>query len=421
MNKIFSLLKSNLVKNSIWLFILQFANLVLPLLTIPYITRILGAAGYGEYSIAYNWMTYFQVLVEYGFALGGARKIAISKSVEEEQKIFDNILFSRMLLFLISFVIVNIICVFSGASSSQYRNVMILMLVVLSVVFQANWIFQGKQQMKFITIVNVIGRVVSVLLVFIFVKSSDQVWLYCLLYSVTFIFSSSVGMLIAIKRFHFRLHIVPIKNVFNELKENFPLFASAAISRLFGNVGITVLGIFAVDSVVGGYSAIYKIPYIMTLFYSPIGQALYPFISKKYKFNEDEARRQLKKIAIFVLGVFSLCGIVIISIKDIIVLGFLGEEYVRYSSLIVFLIPQTIFGILNNFLGIQTLVAYGKQSIYTICILIGAASLVLINFILCPVIGATGTAVAALSSEMLLTGALVFCCNKYIWRKKFDV
>lgn len=413
----FRILKSDVVKNSIWLFVLQIANMVLPFLTIPYVTRVLGAAGYGEYSIAYNWMTYFQVFVEYGFALGGARQIAISDSVEEDNKNFSEIITSRFCLFILSVITINVICLITGTDKSEYCNVMILMLVVFSIVFQANWIFQGKQQMKFITIVNVIGRVISVILILVFVKSSHHAKLYCFFYSVTFLFSSLIGLLIAMKRFHLKYKIAPMRNVVSAIKENFPLFASAAISRLFGNVGITILGVFVTDEVVGGYSAVYKIPYIMTLFYSPIGQALYPYISKRYKTDELNARKLLKRIAICVFGAFVLCGLIIISFKDFIVGGFLGEEYTAYSTLIIFLIPQMLFGIINNFLGVQTLVAYGMQRIYAICILIGVVGLVLINFILCPFIGALGTAIAALCSEVLLSCALFVCCNKFIWRK----
>lgn len=418
MNKLMSLAKSNVVKNSIWLYILQFANLILPLLTIPYVTRTLGAAGYGEYSIAYNWMTYFQVIVEYGFALGGARKIANSDSLEEDNKNFREILTARFGLFLISFVSINLICIITGSSRSEYANVMILMLIVLSVVFQANWIFQGKQQMKFITIVNVAGRTLSVLLIFAFVKAPNHVWLYCLFYSITFIFSSAIGLAIAVKRFHLSYRLPQMKGVITAIKDNFSLFASAAISRLFGNVGITILGIYAIEKVVGGYSAVYKIPYIMTLFFSPIGQALYPYISKRYIKDKESANRLLRKIAASIVCCFALAGLIIIIFRKYIVSSFLGDEYKSYSDLILLLIPQMLFGIVNNFLGVQSLVANGKQNVYTVCILIGVLCLVALNFLLCPFIGATGTAIAALSSECILTLTLLICCRKYVWRKQ---
>ena len=73
--KINNVLKSKVFKNGFWLTILQLVNTVIPILTIPYITRILGAEEYGVFSIALNWVTYLQVFVEYGFGLSGARKV----------------------------------------------------------------------------------------------------------------------------------------------------------------------------------------------------------------------------------------------------------------------------------------------------------------------------------------------------------
>ena len=79
------ILKNNTVKNGIWLYILQFFNTVFPLLTLPYVTRILGTNGYGIFSYALNIITYLQVIVEYGFNLSGAREIAIQESEKERE------------------------------------------------------------------------------------------------------------------------------------------------------------------------------------------------------------------------------------------------------------------------------------------------------------------------------------------------
>ena len=168
MNIINPIIKSSVFKNGLWLYLLQFANTVLPLLTIPYITRILGAVGYGQFSVAYNWITYFQVLVEYGYTLNGARKIAISKDSSEENRLWRSIVCSRAVLFFFSLIILNLFYIINR-DPVRHKNMMILMLIVLSVVFQMNWLFQGKQEMKFITIVNLTGRISSMILIFLFV------------------------------------------------------------------------------------------------------------------------------------------------------------------------------------------------------------------------------------------------------------
>ena len=98
------MLKSKAVQNGMWLYVLQLFNTVIPLITLPYITRILGAAEYGVFSIAFNLIGYFQVVVEYGFAMSGARKASLSKGIDELHKTFTAIMLSRLLLCFLCFL-----------------------------------------------------------------------------------------------------------------------------------------------------------------------------------------------------------------------------------------------------------------------------------------------------------------------------
>ena len=411
------LLESKVVKNGTWLFVLQFANTVLPLLTILYVTRILGAAGYGQFSVAYNWITYAQVFVEYGYTMNGARKVAISDGLNSDDRLWRGIVCSRAILFLFSLVVLNIICLAHG-DPEQYKNTMILMLIVCSVIFQMNWLFQGKQQMQFITIVNVIGRVLSVLLIFLLVKDSSQVSLYCFLYAFTFIFSSLLGLVVAIKRFQIRPKLASKSEIVEELKDGWSLFTSSAISRVFGSIGITILGIYASKSTVGAYSAVYKIPYMLNLCFAPIGQALFPHISQKYTKSPAEATVLVRKVMLFVAGSFGVICASIMILRNWLVPILFGSEYVSYSNLILILAPQLILGIINNFLGVQTLVAAGFKDKYSHCVIANIMVLLGSNLLLCPRLNAYGTAFSALIAEAVLCVLLIIHCKKYVWQNR---
>ncbi len=411
------LLKSKVVKNGTWLFVLQFANTVLPLLTIPYVTRILGTTGYGQFSIAYNWITYAQVFVEYGYTMNGARKIAISDGNDSDDRLWRGIVCSRAVLFLFSLVVLNIICL-AHDDPEQYKNTMILMLIVCSVIFQMNWLFQGKQQMQFITIVNVIGRVSSVLLIFLLVKDSSQVSLYCFLYAFTFIFSSLLGLVVAIRRFHVHPKFASKNEIIEELKDGWSLFTSSAISRIFGSIGITILGAYASKSVVGAYSAIYKIPYMLNLCFAPIGQAFFPYVSQKYTKSAIEAIALVKKVLLFIVGVFSIICVGIMMLRNWLVPILFGSEYVSYSNLVLILAPQLILGIINNFLGVQTLVAAGFKDKYSHCVIANIIVLLGSNLLLCPRLNAYGTAFSALIAEAVLCVLLIIHCRKYVWQNR---
>ena len=409
------LIKSKVVQNGAWLFLLQFANTVLPLLTIPYVTRILGSAGYGQFSIAYNWITYCQVLVEYGYTMNGARKIAISKSKDDDDRLWRGIVCSRAVLFIISLIALNIVCVLN-ADIEQHKNAMIMMTIVFSVIFQMNWLFQGKQQMQFITIINVSGRLLSVILIFLLVKTPEHVSLYCFLYAFTFLFSSFLGLFVAIKKYSIHPKIASVNEIASELKDGWPLFTSSAISRIFGSIGITILGIFASKSIVGAYSAIYKVPYMLNLCFAPISQALFPHLSQKYSVDIKAAINLNKKIMIIVSGGFAcICAVIMIARNWLVPLLF-GEEYAAYANLILILGPQLVLGVINNFLGVQTLVAIGLKEKYSRCVIANVIVLLISNLILCPRFDAYGTALSALIAELALSVMLLWNCNKYVWK-----
>ena len=413
-NKIQKILKSKVFKNGIWLTILQFVNTIIPVLTVPYITRILGTEEYGNFSIALNWILYFQVLVEFGFGLSGARKVALINDENELEKLFDNIISSRILLFLISFALLNIVSLISGFNLKIYVCMLLLFIMILGTTFQLTWLFQGKQDMKFITITNVISRVVSVVLIFLLVKSKNDLYVYCILYSITLFLSSAISMIVARKKYNLSFHFSKIYDIKNEINDGKYLFASSAIIKIFSGFGITVLGIVSTSSNTGIYSAIYKIPYILTMFFSPISQAIFPYNSAKFKDNFIKGINNVRKICIPIFIIFFMCGFLIIILRNIIVNILFGAKYEPYSIIVIPLVIQFLLAIVNNFLGIQTLIASGNQKGYSECLSIGCVAIVLFNIILGSIFDLYGVALAAALGELILTISLFIKCKKLI-------
>ena len=187
MNKISNLFKSKIVTNGIWMILLQGFNTIIPLLTLPYITRILSTSAYGEFSIALNWISYFQVIVEYGFGLSGAKRAATQNDKKEISKIHSNIITARFILMSLCIIAFIVIILTMKIDQTQTISMSILFLMVLGTVFQQNWYFQGIAEMKNITVINIISRITSVVLIFLLVKQPSDLLLYCLLYASNYI------------------------------------------------------------------------------------------------------------------------------------------------------------------------------------------------------------------------------------------
>lgn len=410
MNKL--LKNSKILQNVSWLFVLQIFNTIIPMLTLPYITRILQPTKYGDFSAALNIITYLQVIVEFGFELNGARKVALIENNSDMSKIFNEIFFSRILLFFLSLFILISLTALGYFNKTTFACSIILLIMVIGTIIQPNWIFQGKEDMKFITYTNVIGRLISITLIFMFVNDSNDIFIYCILYSLNIFVSNLIGFILALKKYKIIISIPHLSKIINALKNSWYLFISSAMGKVFSNLGITVLTAFTTSYYVGIYAAIQKIPNILILLFTPIGQAIFPYTSKKFNSSYIEGFNFVKKVCIIVIIPFIILGILIICLQKMIVSILFGNEYVAYSTLIIPLCIWLILSILNNFLGIQMLVGAGYQKEYSIAFQFSLIVIVLSNFILGKFIGLYGVAWATMISELSLSVILLI----YNWK-----
>lgn len=407
-----SIIKSKLVKNGFWLLVLQVFNTVVPLLTLPYITRILSESDYGSFSLALNWIGYFQVVVEYGFALYGTKMVATCTNSEEISRIRSTILFARLLLFCVCIGSFFLCIMIVPISEVQFLCMIILFIMVLSSVFQQTWLFQGLSEMKSITVINVISRIVSLICIFLFVRTPDDVYWYTFFYSVNFLMARILEFVIANKKFHVAVCRIQMIEIVQTLRDAWSLFISSAMTRIFSNIGITILGFITLEKVVGAYAAIVKIPYILTLLFTSISQALYPHICQAFNQSFEQGYAKVKRYGVPVFFCFAVGGILLSVFHFPIVKIAFGESYAEYSLLIIPFVAQVLLGIANNFLGIQTLVASGNQKQYSIDFLISVVVMLMLMLVLGNYIGAYGIAFASMLSELFLSVLLVYHVKK---------
>lgn len=398
-----SILQKKAVKNGIWMYLLQIFNTVVPLLTLPYITRILGATQYGIFSIAINLVGYYQVVVEYGFGMSATRKVALAEKKNYIlNKTFTSVLIARCFLLAICFFITVVYILLNNSEIIQCICLLILMITLLGNCIQLNWLFQGMQQMQYISIISMVARIISVILIFLLVKRPDDLFLYCLLYSVSPLISGILGLYFARKAFGLKVTVVTKDDVWNELKAGWYVFTTQLSSKVFGAIGITFLGMFASSKEVGIYSAIQKIPNIIILAWTPITQVMYPISSQKIQESFITGMNFIKKMKRIFLPLFMLVACVCAMFSKIIVLIAFGKEYVEFFYWMLPLLIWMVISINNNFMGIQTLLAGGYDKEYGKCFQIGVVVTILLNFVLVYFFKGNGACLCPLLSEVFL-------------------
>ena len=321
---------AKLLKNGIWLYSLQFVNTVLPLLTIPYITRILGPDNYGVFSFALNIVGYMQVVVEYGFGMSASRKAAIYTKDNEWDKmglLFSTVIYSRLIMFLVCGAVLGIITTTALLNSSIVISIWILFAGLIGYSFQQNWFFQGIQEMKYIAIVNIISRATSVVLIFALVKSSSDVLLYSVLYSISPVLSGALGTYIAIKKHGMKFRSVTFGQIVEEIKSGWNVFTTQLSAKIFGGIGVTFLGMLSTNYFVGIFAAIQKIPNIMMLCWSPVSQVLYPVSSEVATESFDRGKEKIFRTRRYFLAIAVLFAVCLSVVSKPMITFVFGEEY----------------------------------------------------------------------------------------------
>ncbi len=397
------------------MYLLQFFNTAVPLITVPYVTRVLGRDGYGVFSIALNIISYLQVVIEYGFGMSATRKVALGgKDKAQLNTLFSSVLLARVGLTLMCVVLSLAYCIFVTDEILVAISIMIMMTCLVGFCVQQNWLFQGMQEMKFISVVNIVGRTISTLLIFICVKHSSDILLYCLLFSISPLISGFVGLALAKRTYALRLVWVGFDRIYCELRDGFLVFTTQLSSKVFGSFGITVMGLICLPEDVGAFAAIQKIPNFALMLWGPVSQVLYPISCKRLKSSFSQGYSFLLRVRRYSLIAFgAICLTLIVFSRQIVGLLF-GPEYEVNAGWIAPMLGWLIVAINDNFLGIQMLLGSGHDAEYSKCFQVSVIVTLVLNVILVHQFGGSGAAWAPLLSECILCGMLSFEVSKLL-------
>lgn len=393
--------------------VLQGVNIVVPFLTIPYVTRVFGASTYGVFAVALNWVTYFQMIVEYGFDLSATRRVVgVADDPKKLGRLVSAVVAARLLLVALCLAATGVLAVTCTVTGEQLGCMVVLFSMLVGIALQLNWLFLGLQDMKFITVATAVARVASAVLVVLMVSRADQLLLYAFLYSFTFLISGALTHFFAWRKYRVRFVSIGFKDVCDAFRDGFPLFLSYAASKIISNVGVTVLGFSQTTAVVGSYSVALKIPQTINMMFSPVSQALYPRVNEECLRSKSGAKRYVLKLAIPIVGGFAVCLAAIVLLRKPLIGLLFGDDYLSCADALIPLALWVLLGVVNNFLGVQLLIPFGCQAIYSKLILTDSILSLVLNVVLGAAFGAMGVASAVAIAEAVLTVLLFFSLRK---------
>lgn len=395
--------KKRLFSNFVSLAVLQGANYILPLITFPYLVRVLGVEKFGLLAFATATVTYFQILTDYGFNLSATRDISIHRENKEKvQEIFSSVMIIKFGLLILSFILL-IILVFSFDKFRKDWEVFVLSfgMVVGQVLFPV-WFFQGMEKMKYITILNIFAKLLFTVAIFVFVKEQADYWKVPLLNSLGFILAGVLALWIIFRDFGIKFPLKASKNnLILQLKKGFYLFLSSGFLSLYRSSNSFIIGLILNNTYVGYYSIAEKIIYTIQSLQDIVGRALYPYFAKKFR-NAFEFTLFFKKIVFLLVTIYLSITLLTISFSAFLIILISGKDEIIISNLLRIMSIVILVGGLNYWLGILGFTSLGNYKIFMNGVLIAGISNLALCVILLILIGIYGAGLSLLLSEIIL-------------------
>ncbi len=402
-----------LIQNFSSLTILQISQYVFPLITFPYLVRVLGPEGYGLVAFANAFVNYFTVLTDYGFNLSATKDISINRDNHNKIKqIYSSVLTVRLILFVLSIVIIVPIVFMFSKFSKDMEIYLIAFLTVFGTTIFPVWFFQGIEKMKFITIISVLVKLLWVILVFVIVTTKNDILNLVILNSASSILIGIISLAVIKIKFKVSFSFPELQCIKKQFIEGWHYFLSTASISLYTTSTTFILGLFANDAIVGYFSAADKIRNAVLNISATASRTVFPHLSLEFQRSYDAAISFIRKFSISMGSIMLIVSILLFLLAKQIVLLVLGPDYTNSIILlrIMSFLPIIIF--LSNVAGIQTMLNMGFKKEFANIIFIGAVFSIIMSIILVPIYLAIGTAITVLLTEILVTSQMIFFLRK---------
>lgn len=391
--------KKSIRKNYIFNTSYQVLMLLTPLITTPYISRVLGADGIGKVSYAESIVSYFVLFATLGITTYGQREISyVQDSVENRSVVFWN---TKILQFCTSSIvlIVYLLYLFATNANSIYY---ILTINVLAVFVDITWFFQGLEEFGKTVFRNVVFKIINIAYVFLIIKTKEDVLKYAFGLAI-FTFLSNLSLWGYLPKYIRRISLKDLAP-FKALPTVLTLFIPTIAIQIYTVLDKTMIGIITKNSFENGYyEQALKISRMILMVVASLGTVMIPRIGYHFQNNDtEEVRRLMYRGYRFVwfLGIPLCFGL--ISVSDNMVPWFFGNGYDTVSQLLKILAFIILAIGINNVTGLQYLIPTKRQNAFTITVIIGACVNFILNLILIRSFNSIGAAIASVTAETVI-------------------
>lgn len=350
-----------IASNMLSLFILQGSNYILPLILLPYLVRVLGIEYFGLLAFATATISFFRGVVSYGFDLSGTQQISIHRDDPKKlTEIFNAILAVKFILALLSFMLLAILLLFIDKFHEHWEVFLYTFIIVFGDVLFPIWFFQGIEKMKMITYLRIIQKAFLVLLVIVLVHNKEQYTWVPIIDGIGAIVVGLVAIYYIAKHQGVFLKLPKSEDIIFQFRNSWHIFVSNLSVFLYSSVNTFLLGLLTNNTAVGYYSIAMKIYMAIRGLFTPVIQALFPFLAKKYKDNQMNYYKTVSKLskAYFVILAFLAIGTYFFSQELVHLIS--GKAMTESENILKILAISIVFAIGSFFTSLLVIKGEGK-------------------------------------------------------------
>lgn len=388
---------SNPKKNFVYNIIYQIFILIIPLITAPYLARVVGADGVGTYSYTYSIVYYFMLLTHLGVNNYGNRSIAKARDNKEKlSKTFWSIYSMQLIMGIIMLLLYVIYISFFNI---KYKSIATIQtLFIISAMLDINWLFFGLEEFKKTVTRNTIIKLLNVSLIFLLVKNSNDLWKYTLIMSSMTVLGQAILWNFLRKRISFQK--VSLKDITKHIKPNLILFIPVIAISLYKIMDKVMLGSISNVTEVGLYENAEKIIGIPMTLITALGTVMLPRVTNLIsKGSLDKVNEYISKSIKFVMFMsLAMCfGLIAIGYNFAPI--YFGKSFQKTGILIMLLATTLPFLSFANVIRTQYLIPKEKDKIYITSVCLGAIVNLIINFLLIPKFQSIGACIGTILAE----------------------
>lgn len=403
--RVLTLLRHGLVQNVLSLYAVQIASYLFPLVTLPYLARVLGAAGWGLVAFGQAFGGYLALFVEFSFGLSGTREVARHR--ESKEKLTDvlaGVLGAKIVLTAPAIVLAVAARHWVPIFRSHPDLFWAAIFWTIAQSYSMLWYFQGLEKMRLVAILDVLSRALATIGIFVFIHAPGDEWKVLALQGAAAFLLMLVAMLLAYREVPFRLPTMRL--AWGALRLGWSMFLFRAAVSLYTVGNAFILGLFVSPAIVGYYAGAEKISKAVLSLLNPVSQAFFPRLSNLVEHARARAAQLARLGMVFMGAGGAVLGLIEFLLAPLAVRIILGHRYASSVPVlcVLALLPPLIA--LSNVLGIQWMLPLGMDRPFNTIIFIAGGLNVFLAFFLASRYTAIGMAVAVVTAEAFVTGAM---------------